>query len=118
MKDDLLELVRTGQRRCGPNQSSSMRTAPLYERAMREEWAKMPVGPDLVAMRPMNGALPTVGYQKTQKRRGKIDLCRIGIGPTKTVVWTVSTGFMGIESPSYSSSTLRTAQQSASWAVL
>ena len=114
MKDDLLELVRTGQRRCGPNQSSSMRTAPLYERAMREEWAKMPVGPDLVAMRPMNGALPTVGYQKTQKRRGKIDLCRIGIGPTKTVVWTVNTDFMGIERPSKP----RTAQQSASWAVL
>lgn len=75
----------------------------------------MPVGPDLVAMRPMNGALPTVGYQQTQKRRGKIDLSRIGREPTKTVVWTVSTGFMRIESPY---STPRTEQQSASWAVL
>ena len=115
MKDDLLELVRKGRSGGGPNHSSSMMTAPLYERAIREEWAKMPLGPDLVAMRPMNSALPTVGYQQTQKRRGKIDLCRIGIGPTKTVVWTVSTGFMGIE---YPSSTPRTAHQSASWAVL
>lgn len=115
MKDDLLELVRTGVRGGGRRQVSRMTSAPLYERAMREEWAKMPVGPDLVAMRPMNGALPTVGYQQTQKRRGKIDLSRIGREPTKTVVWTVSTGFMRIESPY---STPRTEQQSASWAVL
>ena len=113
MKDHLLEMVRTGgfgdgYRLRRVEQTPRMSLAPLYERAMREEWAKMPVGPDLVAMRPMNGALPTVGHQETQKRRGKIDLCRIGREPTKTVVWTVFTQFMRTH----------TAQHSEAWAVL
>jgi len=116
MKNHLLELIRTGRygggRRLDLQEVPSMLLAPLYERAMREEWAKMPFGPDLMAMRPMNGALPTVGHQNTQKRRGKKDLCRIGGAPTNTVVWTVSTHFMRSEDKPH------TAQHSEAWAVL
>lgn len=70
----------------------------------------MPFGPDLVAMRPMNGALPTAGHITPPAPPVGSYFC----DPLK-VRWTVSTEFMGIE---ISYDTPHTAQQSASWAVL
>jgi len=71
----------------------------LLKRAARERWIEtVPLGPDLVGMRPWNGTLPTKGYRKTQVRKPGLI---VGETPAEsrarrvrfTVEWTESTDF-------------------------